>query len=205
MNINQLARNQQMMYNFIRRDSSYVAQIQAQFSSFDALKGSKTGGALDADSLLQQMGMGGLEGRTVREMAKYKMEVQQKSQASQSSDGSLSVGASAQQFPIRALYTPISDEATAAMQELALQDAVNSVGKVSPDSRERVSLIQEQLQSVAPSKRAAAFNTMNKVWESEIDRIGGFIKEQDPSWGGWGDQFDTTILDNYKPGINIWA
>lgn len=201
MNINQLARNHQMMFNFINRDSSYASQMQSKFN-FSALNSAKS----DADSLLQKMGVSGLEGRTVREMAKYKLEQQEKSQASQQTDTGLDIGSLTQQFPIRTQYTPISDEATAAMQELALQDAINSVESgSSPSAEERVSLIQEQLKSVDPSKRTAAFNTMNKVWESELDRIGEYIKENDPSWNYWGDEFDTSILENYKPGVNVWV
>ena len=66
-------------------------------------------------------------------------------------------------------------------------------------------LIREQLQSVDPSQRTASFNTMNKVWESEMDRIGKFIQEKDASWQDWGDEFDTSILQDYKPGVNVWV
>ena len=31
-------------------------------------------------------------------------------------------------------------------------------------------MIQEEVRKFAPSKRAAAFNTINKVWENEMDR-----------------------------------
>ena len=134
------------------------------------------------------------------------MQVQEKAKTSQQSSASLNIGSQTQQFSIRSRYAPISDEATTAMQDLALRDAINSIGNGSSfDSKARVSLIQDHLGSVDPSKRAAAFNTMNKVWESEIDRIGEYIKEKDPSWNSWGDIFDTDILKDYKPGINIWA
>lgn len=200
MNISQLARNQQMMYNFIHKSGNYSSQIQTQFSGFDALNSTNQG----AGSLLQKMGVSGLKGRTVREMAKYQLELQENAQISQQNGTGLDIGSLAQKFPVRTQYTPISDKATAAMQNLALQDAVNSVGNAfSSNSEDRVSLIQEQLKSVDPSKRTAAFNTMNKVWESELDRIGEYIKEKDPSWNNWGDQFDTDILKDYKPGINI--
>ena len=110
----------------------------------------------------------------------------------------------AQRFSVRERYTPISDEATEAMQKLALEDAKNSVRSVKPDQAGRANLIREQLRDVDPSKRTASFNTMNKVWESELDRIGSYIQEKDPGWTGWGSQFDTAILEDYKAGVNIW-
>ena len=205
MNISQLARQQQMMYRFASQNSDYASQIRAQTQSLglDASGSAKDGNKVDPDSLLRQMGIDGLKGRTVREMAKYQIETQENGQTAAASDA---VSSLAQQFSIRGQYTPISDEATAAMQNLALQDAMNSVGNASAsDSKERVSLIQEHLKSVDPSKRTAAFNTMNKVWQSELDRIGEYIKGKDSSWNNWGDKFDPNLLNDYKPGVNIWV
>ena len=67
------------------------------------------------------------------------------------------------------------------------------------------SVIQEEVQKFAPSKRAAAFNTINKVWENELNRIGAYIKEKNPDWTTWGDEFDVSILDDYKTGVNMWV
>lgn len=200
MNIRHLARNHQMMYQFIHRDNSYASKMQPQIDI-----STLTSAESSAESLLEKMGMRGLEGRTVREMARYKLEHQEKPQASPRPEGSMDIG-SLLQIPVRPTHIPLSEEATAAMQKLALQDAKNSVVSGSaPSTEERVSLIQDQLKQVAPSKRAAAFHTMNKVWQSELDRIGEYIKKNDPSWTCWGDKFDTSILDNYKPGVNLWA
>ena len=91
------------------------------------------------------------------------------------------------------------------MQKLALEDARNSAEGKGSSSTERAKFIQEQLKNVDPSKRADAFNTMNKVWESETERLGKYIKEKTPGWNDWGDKFDTSILDDYKPGVNVWV
>ena len=108
----------------------------------------------------------------------------------------------------------LSDETTKKIQALALMDAKNSAGtqedgnasNMSALSRaDRISMIQEEVQKFAPSKRAAAFNTINKVWSNEMDRIGEYIKEKDPNWAAWGDEFDVSILDDYKAGINMWV
>ena len=41
--------------------------------------------------------------------------------------------------------------------------------------------------------------------QTELDRIGEYIKEKDPNWKNWGDQFDTKILEGYQPGLNVWV
>lgn len=38
-----------------------------------------------------------------------------------------------------------------------------------------------------------------------MDRIGAYIKEKDPDWAAWGDEFDVSILDDYKAGVNMWV
>ena len=107
----------------------------------------------------------------------------------------------------------LSDETTKRIQALALTDAKNSAGAQGDGGTntsalsqgDRISAIREEVQKYAPSKRAAAFNTINKVWENELDRIGAYIKEKDPDWTMWGDKFDAGILDDYKAGINMWV
>lgn len=106
----------------------------------------------------------------------------------------------------------LSDETTKKIQELALMDAKNSAGAQEDgktgsvlSQTERLDMIRDEVQKFAPSKRAAAFNTINKVWNNEMDRIGEYIKEKDPNWTMWGDKFDASILNDYKAGINMWV
>ena len=205
MNVTQMARNQQMMYRFIDRSANSVYASQ-----LSALSGLGMSGKSDAtSSLLQNMGISGLQGRTVREMAQYQMKVQNpqsSTAARQTAAAEDTASAAVRQPSIREQYTPISDEATEAMQKQALEDAKNSSGAASGlDQTARVGTLREQMKSVDPSKRTASYNTMNKVWESEIDRIGNFIQEKDANWQGWGDEFDTSILDDYKAGVNVWV
>ncbi|MBO4914149.1 MAG: hypothetical protein J5449_03000 [Oscillospiraceae bacterium] len=202
MNVGQLARQQQMMYKFIERGTgSYQSQMKAQLSSSGgyALSGQNDDSVAN---MLQSMGISGMQGRTVREMAQYQMRVQNTAETSAAQQSS---GVDTTRFSVREQYTPISDEATAAMQKLALEDAKGSVTGEAADKTERAKLIQQHLKGVDPSRRAAAFNTMNKVWENETERIGNFIKEKDAGWNDWGDKFDAKLLDDYKPGINLWV
>ena len=207
MNIGQMARSQQMLYQIMHRnaDSSYWTQIKSQLSSSGGISVAGKNDDLRAD-LQKSMGISGLQGRSYREMAQYQLRVQKASGASGAQQtGSTDAAAPAEGFFVREQYTPISDEATEAMQKLALEDARNSLGGKTADSTGRANLIREQLKNVDPSKRAAAFNTMNKVWESETDRLAKYIKEKTPDWTYWGDKFDAAILDDYKPGVNVWV
>lgn len=208
MNVGQMARNQQMLYRIMNRnaDNSYWTQIKSQLSpSAGGISAAGKNDDLSAD-LLKSMGISGLEGRSYREMAQYRIRFQNASDASGAQQtGAADAAAPAEGFFVREQYTPISDEATEAMQKLALEDARNSITGKSPDSTERANLIREQLKNVDPSKRAAAFNTMNKVWESETDRLAKYIKEKTSDWTYWGDKFDAAILDDYKPGLNLWV
>lgn len=110
----------------------------------------------------------------------------------------------------RSQTVSLSSATTKKIQDLALNDAKNSVkteaGNTSAISQQdRLNMIQEEVQKFAPSKRSAALNTINKVWQGELDRIGEYIKEKDPNWTAWGDEFDASILDDYKAGINMWV
>ena len=206
-----MARTQTMMYNFIRNNSSsqYASQMQSQLWGSDKDKISETDPITDVATMRQQLESIGLKGRTVREMAKNHMESLKEAQQDSSNQVNTdlnNVQSLAQQFIARVQYTPLSDETTSAMQELAMQDALSSVGKTSASAQlDRMSVIEKHLDTFAPSKRAAALNSMNKVWQTELDRIGEYIKEKDPSWKNWGDQFDTKVLEGYQPGLNVWA
>ncbi len=208
MNVGQLARQQQMMYKFINRgtNSGNQAQMKSQLSPANSYSLTQSGGDSLSD-MLKSMGISGLQGRTVREMAQYQMRVQNASGKSgtQSSPDAAAQTEQTTSFSAREQYTPISDKATEAMQKLALEDAKNSAEGKSASRTERAKLIQDQLKDVEPSKRAAAFNTMNKVWESETERIAKHIKEKNADWEDWGDKFDTKLLDDYKPGVNVWV
>lgn len=246
MNVNQLARNQQMMYNFINRGTSgdYREQMKAQLSSASSLALQGKSADDSVSSMLQSMGISGMQGRTVREMAQYQVRVQNANASAANKASAASAASSAKQtsakeaadtkqtpgtsaasnkLNIRERYTPISDKATKDMQKQAVEDAKRSVkervkyttGKAANDAKqgaekpteiaeERNKVIQEHLKEVEPSKRTAAYNTMQKVYENETDRLAKYIKEKTPDWNDWGDKFDTKILDDYKAGVNLF-
>jgi len=263
MNIGQIARNQQMLYNIANKNISSGASSKPEelssaklsaysgllnglglgsvaekdgdnfFSSPAALQGTVRqiarrlhDASFSSDSIAEESGASITQGssaagadqalQAIRKQLGAKVESQQ--QIYQPDRASLSgnfaqLQALAESYASRLQTVSLSDETTKKIQEMALMDAKNSAGKnggvdmtnTSVSSRDRLSTIQEEVQKYAPSKRAAALNTINKVWESELDRIGSYIKEKDPNWTIWGDQFDVSILDDYKAGVNVWV
>ena len=64
-------------------------------------------------------------------------------------------------------------------------------------------IVKNYIVTVDPEKRMAASQTMQKVWQDEVDRIGQYIHSKDPNWTTWGQKFDLSILDDYKQGIDV--
>ena len=261
MNIGQIARSQQILYNVINKSGSggYSSKASAYnsllngwgvggseedysdnfFSTPAALKGSVRqiaqrlyDASFSPDAIEQGNGTNSAQGsgaytaggdpalQAIREKLGSKLDsVQQLYQPGQTalSDAFAQRQAVAEELVSRLQTVSLSDETTKKIQELALRDAKNSAGaqeggetEEAEDTpaltqKDRLSLIQEEVRNFPTAKRAAAFNTINKVWEDELDRIGAYIKEKDPNWTAWGDEFDVSILDDYKAGVHVWA
>ena len=253
MNIGQIARSQQMLYNVINKSGSggYSSKASAYnsllngwgigsskedysdnfFSTPAALKGTVRqiaqrlyDASFSPDAIEQGNRTNSAQGsgaytaggdpalQAIREKLGSKVEsLQQFYQPDQTAlaDAFAQRQALAESLVLRSQTVPLSDETTKKIQSLALTDAKNSAGAQEDTSAlapmNRAAMIQEEVQKFAPSKRAAAFNTINKLWEQELDRIGAYIKEKDPGWTAWGDEFDASILDDYKAGVNAWA
>ena len=206
-------------YNFFSSPAALQGTVRqiakrlydASFSSDAAAQGNIAGltqgaGAAGGDQTLE----------AIRKQLGAKVgSLQQRYQPDQTLSGNFAeLQAVAESLVSRLQTVPLSDETTKKIQELALRDAKNSAGAQGNGEAadtpafsrmDRLSIIQEEVRKFAPSKRAAAFNTINKIWESELDRIGAYIKEKDPNWTAWGDEFDVGILDDYKAGVNVWA
>lgn len=205
------------------------------FSSPDALQGTVRqiarrlyDASFSSDAAAGESGTGTVQGdysagvdetlNALRKQLGAKVESQQKLyQPDQTLSGNFEqLQAVAERLVSRLQTVSLSDEATKKIQALALEDAKNSVGaqgssetdqeNTSALSRaDRLSMVQDEVQKFAPSRRAAALNTINKVWQNELDRIGEHIKEKDPNWATWGDKFDVSVLDDYKAGVNMWV
>ncbi|MCI8843440.1 MAG: hypothetical protein HFF08_04935 [Oscillospiraceae bacterium] len=72
------------------------------------------------------------------------------------------------------------------------------------DGEDISKVIRDYTMSLAPEKRLSASWTLNEIFHGEAVRLGEFVHQQDPGWD-WGKPFDTSILENYRQGINTMA
>ena len=64
-------------------------------------------------------------------------------------------------------------------------------------------IVKSYIKTVDVDKRLASSKALQQVWFEECDRIGWYIHSKDPNWTTWGQHFDTSILDDYKQGIDV--
>ncbi|WP_322200921.1 hypothetical protein [Acutalibacter intestini] len=65
-------------------------------------------------------------------------------------------------------------------------------------------LIQGYVLSLAPEERLSASWTLNEMFHTEATRLAGFVRQHNPGWD-WGAPFDTSILEDYRQGVDITA
>ena len=208
MTVGQVARNQQKLYSLVNKNGNSVAQDDGGnfFSSPAALQGTVRqiakrlyDASFSPDAAAGENGVSFPQGdytaggdrtlQAIRKQLGAKVDsLQQLYQPDRTtlSDGFAQLQAVAEDLASRLQTVSLSDETTKKIQGLALMDAKNSAGAEAADTsalsqKDRLSMIQGEVQKFAPSKRAAALNTINKVWENEMDRIAAYIKEKDPN------------------------
>ena len=84
------------------------------------------------------------------------------------------------------------------------QIAFNHMKNGVSDGEDISKVIRDYTMSLAPEKRLSASWTLNEIFHGEAVRLGEFVHQQDPGWD-WGKPFDTSILENYRQGINTMA
>ena len=65
-------------------------------------------------------------------------------------------------------------------------------------------LIQGYVLSLAPEERLSASWTLNEMFHTEATRLAGFVRQHNPGWD-WGAPFDTSILEDYRQGVDFTA
>ena len=223
MNISQIARNQVRLSEFVSKNQGlYSSSINSGYASrnnlFSGLLNGVNRGTMRNDDII------GSFLQSINNKANVNQSWLDKAKEVKKNDKVESVSSSSSSgFNAKTIYTKISDNATKSMQQAALEFAKNSVKKKkdidsskadakeeakdevkTEEKKSKDQLINEELKKVDPSKRTATYNTMNEVYKNEVDRIEEYIREKDKDWNGWGDDFDTSILDDYKPGVNIF-
>lgn len=88
------------------------------------------------------------------------------------------------------------------VKQIAFNHMKNGYGV--SDGEDISKVIRDYTMSLAPEKRLSASWTLNEIFHGEAVRLGEFVHQQDPGWD-WGKPFDTSILENYRQGINTMA
>ena len=95
---------------------------------------------------------------------------------------------------------PVDQAAAEQVKQIAFNHMKNGYGV--SDGEDISSAIRNYTMSLEPEKRLSASWTLNEIFHSEVERIAEFVHNHDSSWN-WGKPFDTSILDSYRPGVDI--
>lgn len=88
------------------------------------------------------------------------------------------------------------------VKQLALDHMKSGYGV--SDGEDISKVIRDYTMSLAPEKRLSASWTLNEIFHGEAVRLGEFVHQHDPGWD-WGKPFDTSILEDYRQGLDTLA
>lgn len=95
---------------------------------------------------------------------------------------------------------PVDENVAQQVKQIALDHMKNGYGV--SDGEDISQVIRNYTMSLAPEQRLSASWTLNELFHSEAARLGEYIHQHDPDWD-WGKPFDTSILDDYRQGMDI--
>ena len=99
---------------------------------------------------------------------------------------------------------PVSKEAEQAVRDMALEDMKKYYGMSGPDGNNLGNFIKSYYKQVPISDRSNASWTLQQIHREEAYRLCDFVSARVPGWqiGQW---FDTSILDEYRQGVDVKA
>ena len=95
---------------------------------------------------------------------------------------------------------PVDEGIVQRVKQIAFDHMKNGYGV--SDGEDISAVIRDYTMSLSPEERLSASWTLNEIFHSEAARLGEFVHQQNPDWD-WGNPFDTSILDGYRPGVDI--
>lgn len=95
---------------------------------------------------------------------------------------------------------PVDEKVAKQVRQLAFDHLKN--GRGLSDGEDVSGVIRDYTISLSPEKRLSASWTLNEMFHSEADRLGNFVRQQIPGWE-LGKPFDTSILEGYRPGVDM--
>ena len=98
---------------------------------------------------------------------------------------------------------PVSKEAEQAMKDIAFDHMKRYYG-MSGTGNELGDTIKSYYKQIPPSDRANAAWTLQQIHREEVYRLYDFVRSRIPGWQ-IGQKFDTSILDEYRQGVDVKA
>ena len=99
---------------------------------------------------------------------------------------------------------PVSKEAEQTVRDMALEDMKKYYGMSGPDGNNLGNFIKSYYKQIPPSDRSNASWTLQQIHREEVYRLYDFVRSRIPGWQ-IGQKFDTSILDEYRQGVDVKA
>ena len=99
---------------------------------------------------------------------------------------------------------PVSKEMEQKMKDIAFDQMKNYYGMTGEGSGEMAEAIKSYYSQIPKGDRIHAARTLDKIHRAEANRLNDFVRSRVPGWEP-GKPFDTSILDEYRQGIDTKA
>ena len=97
---------------------------------------------------------------------------------------------------------PVDEGIAQKVRQIAFDHMKNGYGVSNGEDISKV--IHDYTMSLIQERRLGASWTLNEIFHNEATRLGDFVHQHDPGWD-WGKPFDTSILDEYRQGVDMQA
>ena len=97
---------------------------------------------------------------------------------------------------------PVDEGIAQKVRQIAFDHMKNGYGVSNGEDISKV--IHDYTMSLIQERRLGASWTLNEIFHSEATRLGDFVHQHAPGWD-WGKPFDTSILDEYRQGVDMQA
>ena len=99
---------------------------------------------------------------------------------------------------------PVSKEVETQIRDMTFNNMKKYYGMSAPSGNDLGDMIKSYVMTLPPKDRANAGYTLNQVHREEAVRLQDFVKSRVPGWQ-LGQHFDTSILNEYRQGIDVKA
>lgn len=97
---------------------------------------------------------------------------------------------------------PVSKEVEQQVRDMVFDDMKEYYGMSGPDGNNLSDAIKAYLPKIPVEDRKHAARTLHHIHNAEASRLNDFVRSRVPNWE-IGKPFDTSILDEYRQGIDM--